>query len=411
VPCLPARAGGSASARDHPARSPAALSPPPASPARRGRRKIIYAVTEDWYFCSHRLPMALAAQALGCEVIVATRVDRHGEIIRGHGFRLVDWKLDRRSTHPGREGRALAQLVALYRRERPDLVHHVAMKPVVYGAIAARLAGVPAVLNALAGLGAAFIANSRLAQQRRRALLALFRRLLDRPGSRLLVQNEDDRALFLEQEIVAAERVALIPGSGVDTERFRPSPEPAGVPVAVLAGRMLWDKGVGEAVEAARLLAARGVALRIALVGRPDPANPRSIAEATLRGWVAEGLVEWWGQRDDMVEVWRDAAIGLLPSYREGMPKSLLEAAACGRPLVATDVPGCRALVTPGVDGLLVPPRDPAALAAALETLARDPLQRRRLGAAARESIAARFSDAEIRRQIADLYREMLALA
>jgi glycosyltransferase involved in cell wall biosynthesis len=179
----------------------------------------------------------------------------------------------------------------------------------------------------------------------------------------------------------------------------------------VLAGRMLWDKGVGEAVEAARLLAARGVALRIALVGRPDPANPRSIAEATLRGWVAEGLVEWWGQRDDMVEVWRDAAIGLLPSYREGMPKSLLEAAACGRPLVATDVPGCRALVTPGVDGLLVPPRDPAALAAALETLARDPLQRRRLGAAARESIAARFSDAEIRRQIADLYREMLALA
>jgi glycosyltransferase involved in cell wall biosynthesis len=371
---------------------------------------LLYLVTEDWYFCSHRLPMALAAQALGCEVIVATRVDRHGDVIRGHGFRLVDWKLDRRSAHPVGEGRALAQLVALYRRERPDLVHHIALKPVIYGALAARLAGVPAVLNALAGLGAAFIAPSRLAHHRRRALLAVFRRLLDRPGSRLLVQNEDDRALFTAERIVAAERIALIPGSGVDTERFHPVPEPDGVPVAVLAGRMLWDKGVGEAVEAARLLAARGVALRIALVGRPDPANPRSIAEETLRGWVAEGLVEWWGQRDDMVEVWREAAIGLLPSYREGMPKALLEAAACGRPLVATDVPGCRALVTPEVSGLLVAPRDPAALAAALETLAGAPERRRALGAAARQIAVARFGDDEIRRQIRDLYRDMLAL-
>jgi glycosyltransferase involved in cell wall biosynthesis len=395
-----------------PGRGSAALPETDAARAlsKSGRPKIIYAVTEDWYFCSHRLPMALAAQELGWEVVVATRVDRHGDEIRRHGFRLVDWRLDRRSAHPAREARAVLQLLALYRRERPDLVHHVAMKPVVYGALAARLAGVPAVLNALAGLGAAFIAPSRLARQRRRALLAVFRRLLDRRGSRLLVQNDDDRALFLGAGVVTPERVALIAGSGVDTDRFAPSPEPAGVPVAVLAGRMLWDKGVGEAVEAARLLRDRGIALRIALVGRPDPANPRSIPEATLRGWVEAGLVEWWGQRDDMAAVWREAAIGLLPSYREGMPKSLLEAAACGRPLVATDVPGCRALVTPGVDGLLVPPRDPTALAAALAELAASPARRATLGAAARQAAVERFSDRVIRRQIQALYRDMLGL-
>jgi glycosyltransferase involved in cell wall biosynthesis len=381
------------------------VTPPPPDAGRR--RKIVYAVTEDWYFCSHRLPMALAAQAMGWDVVVATRVDRHGDEIRRHGFRLVDWRLDRRSANPAHEARAVLQLAKLYWRERPDLVHHVALKPVLYGALAARLARVPAVVNALAGLGAAFISNSRRSRHLRRALLLAFRRLLDREGSRLLVQNEDDRALFLGQRIVAPERIALIPGSGVDAARFQPMAEPEGVPVAALVGRMLWDKGVGEAVEAARLLKTRGVALRVALVGRPDPANPRSIPEATLRAWQGEGLVEWWGHRDDMVEVWRQAAIGLLPSYREGMPKALLEAAACGRPLVATDVPGCRALVRPWVNGILVAKGDAAALADALATLAAAPAMRAQMGAAARDLILAEYSEERIRAQIQALYREM----
>jgi glycosyltransferase involved in cell wall biosynthesis len=299
------------------------------------------------------------------------------------------------------------QLVNLYRRERPDIVHHVALKPVLYGALAARLARVPAVVNALAGLGAAFISNSRRSRHLRRALLLAFRRLLDRKGSRLLVQNEDDRALFVDARIVGPARIALIPGSGVDAARFAPMPEPDGVPVAALVGRMLWDKGVGEAVEAARLLKARGVALRVALVGRPDPANPRSIPEETLRAWQDEGLVEWWGHRDDMVEVWRQAAIGLLPSYREGMPKALLEAASCGRALVATDVPGCRALVRPWLNGVLVAKGDAAALADALATLAAAPAMRAQMGAAARELVLAEYSDERIRAAIQALYREM----
>jgi glycosyltransferase involved in cell wall biosynthesis len=380
---------------------------PPLPDAASRRRKIVYAVTEDWYFCSHRLPMALAAQAMGWDVVVATRVDRHGDEIRRHGFHLVDWRLDRRSANPAREANALLQLVNLYRRERPDLVHHVALKPVLYGALAARLARVPAVVNALAGLGAAFISTSRRSRHLRRALLLAFRHLLDRHGSRLLVQNEDDRAFFVAERIVQPERIALIPGSGVDAARFAPMPEPDGIPVAALVGRMLWDKGIGEAVEAARLLKARGVALRIALVGRPDPANPRSIADEALRAWQDQGLVEWWGHREDIVEVWRQAAIGLLPSYREGMPKALLEAASCGRALVATDVPGCRALVRPWVNGVLVAKGDAAALADALATLAAAPAMRAQMGAAARELVLAEYSDERIRAAIQALYRDM----
>jgi glycosyltransferase involved in cell wall biosynthesis len=384
----------------------------------RRRPKILFVVTEDWYFCSHRLPMARAARDLGCEVVVAARVDRHGDAIRAEGFRLAPLqRLDRRSADPLRETAAVRELYALYRRERPDLVHHVAVKPVLYGALAARLAGVPAVVNALAGLGFVFAAATPAARLLRPAVTSAFRFLLDRPGSRLLVQNEDDRAFFAGSGLVAAERIALVRGSGVDIARLAPMPDPAAadavgnIPVAALVGRMLWDKGVGEAVEASRLLRRRGIALRLALVGRPDPANPRSIPEETLRGWQSEGVAEWWGHRGDIAEVWRQASIALLPSYREGLPKALLEAAACGRPMLAADVPGCRELVRHEANGLLVPVRDPAALANALARLADDPALRRRLGAAARRTVEGEYAEAAVAGAVQALYREMLGNA
>ncbi|HEY0524988.1 MAG TPA: glycosyltransferase family 4 protein [Stellaceae bacterium] len=388
-----------------------------AAAQRRPRPKILFVVTEDWYFCSHRLPMARAARDLGCEVVVATRVDSHGEAIGAEGFRLVPLRrLDRRSADPLREAAAVRELYALYRRERPDLVHHVALKPVLYGALAARLAGVPSVVNALAGLGFVFASATPAARLLRPAVTSAFRFLLDRPGSRLLVQNEDDRAFFAGSGLVAAERIALVRGSGVDIARLAPTPDPAAadagaVPIAALVGRMLWDKGVGEAVEASRKLRQRGVALRLALVGRPDPANPRSIPEATLRGWQAEGVAEWWGHRDDIAEIWRHASIALLPSYREGLPKALLEAAACGRPMLATDVPGCRELVRHEANGLLVPVRDAAALADALARLAADPALRRRLGAAARRTVEGEYAETAIAGAVQALYREMLGNA
>ncbi len=370
---------------------------------------LIFVVTEDWAFWSHRLPMARAARAAGFAVAVACRVGAHQERIEAEGFRVLPLRhLRRESLNPWIEARAVLELTALYRRERPALVHHVAMKPVLYGALAARLAGVPAVVNALAGMGFVFTATSLKAAVLRPAIITAFRLLLNRPNSRVLVQNDDDRALFVERGLVQAGRVVLIPGSGVDTGAFVPVPEPQGVPVALCVARLLWDKGIGELVEAARLLRGRGVKLRIQVAGDRDPANPRVISEDVVRGWMAEGVVEFLGRRDDIAALTAASHIAVLPSYREGMPKSLLEAAACGRPLVTTDVPGCRALVEDGVNGLLVPVRDAASLADALERLALDPALRARLGREARRQAEETYSEQAVGRAVVALYRSIL---
>ena len=373
----------------------------------RDKPVLLYLVTEDWYFWSHRLPIARAARAAGWDVMVATRVAKHGERIRREGFRLVPIGLRRRSLAPWPEAAAIAELARLYRRERPDLVHHVAMKPALYGSLAAALTGVPAVVNALAGMGYVFTSSEVKARLLRPLIRTAFRWLLDRPNSRLILQNPDDIAA-MTKGTVTAERVALIRGSGVDTQIFRPREEPGGTPVAVMVSRMLWHKGAGELVEAARLLRRRGVPLRVVLVGPPDPDNPASIPERQLRDWDASGDVAWWGERSDIAEIWAKGQIAVLPSHREGLPKSLLEAAACGRPMIAADVSGCREIVRDGLTGLLVPPRDPESLADALERLARDPGLRRRLGAAARDLVERELSEEAVVAQTLALYRSLV---
>ena len=370
--------------------------------------RLLYLVTEDWYFCSHRLPVARAARDAGAEVVVATRVTAHGEAIRAEGFRLVPLAWRRGSHAPLAELRAIAEIVRLYRRERPDLVHHVALKPVIYGSLAAALAGVPHVVNALTGLGALFIGSSARTRLLGALARAALRPLLNRAGGRVILQNADDRLLLEERGLLRHDRVALIRGSGVDTARFTPTPEPDGPPVAVLVARMLRDKGVGEFVEAARLLKARGVAVRMQLAGPTDPDNPASIDEATLRQWHAEGILEWLGPVTDMPSLWARSHIAVLPSYREGLPKALLEAAACGRPMIATDVPGCREIVRADDTGLLVPARDAAALADAIARLAGDAALRRRLGARARAVAEAEFSEDVVVRETLALYRGLL---
>lgn len=366
---------------------------------------LLFLVTEDWAFWLHRVALARAARDAGWTVVVACNCTAHRERIEAEGFTVAPLPLRRRSLHPLRELRTIAAIARLYRRVRPDVVHQIALKPVVYGSIAAWLAGVPAVLNMLAGMGYVFISDEPKARLLRPALKAAFKRLFGRPNTRLVVQNEDDRAAFAK--VMAAERLHLIRGSGVDTGQYRPMPEPEGVPVAVLAGRMLWDKGVGEAVEAARILKRRGVPLRLALVGPPDPDNPRCIPESQLRAWNEEGAVEWWGPQEDMVAVWRRASIGVLPSYREGLPKVLLEAAAAGRPMVSADVPGCREIVRHGENGLLVPVRQAGPLADALQRLVEDPALRARFGAAGRRFVEAELSDAAVIRQFLGLYERM----
>jgi glycosyltransferase involved in cell wall biosynthesis len=372
------------------------------------RPKLIYLVTEDWYFLSHRLPVARAARDAGFEVVVATRIGDGRAAIEAEGFRVVPLKWKRGGWNPFAELCAVAAIYSLYRRERPDLAHHVAMKPVLEGSLAARLARVPAVVNALTGLGYLFIGRGGPARVLGPLVRRALKSLLARGANwRVVMQNPDDLDALVERGIVRRDSAVLIPGSGVDLARFKPAPEPAGKPAAALVGRMLWDKGVGELAEAARLLRARGAALQVRLAGPEDPENPAAIPRATLEGWVREGIVAWTGQVKDVAALWRDTAIAVLPSYREGLPKALLEAAAAGRPMVAADVPGCREIVRHGETGVLVPPRDAPALADALERLAGDPALRQRLGAAARRLAEQRFGEAAIAAATVDLYRAL----
>jgi glycosyltransferase involved in cell wall biosynthesis len=357
------------------------------------------------------MTLARAARDEGFRVVVATRIGAQAGTIAREGFRLVAIRLRRGLRNPVSDLLALLDLLGVYRREHPDIVHHLSLKPVVFGSIAARLARVPVVVNALTGLGLLYSGSAGAAGLLRGPVSAVLR-LLSRKRAWTIVQNSDDLAALRAARIGDADRTVLIRGSGVDLRRFSPMNEAAGVPVAAMVSRLVGLKGVTDLVEAARLLRSRGVALRIALVGSPDPDNPTALTHEEIRRWVAEGAVEWWGQRSDIRAVWSEAAIAVQPSRGgEGIPKSLLEAGACARPLVTTDVPGCRELVQDGVNGLVVPPQDPPALAAALERLAGDPALRRRLGAAARATVEHEHADIAVAAATLALYRRALGAA
>jgi glycosyltransferase involved in cell wall biosynthesis len=377
----------------------------PAAPPR-----LLFLVTEDWYFCSHRLPLACAARDAGFDVAVATRVTAHGERIRAAGLRLIPLGLRRSGRNPWRELMSIAEITRLYRAEKPDIVHHVALKPVLYGSLAARIAAIPSVVNALAGMGYVFTSGKLSARLLRPLVTLAFRLLLKR--GRIILQNPDDRAALLKAGVALPEQITLIRGSGVDTAHFTPVPEhDAAVPLVVLPARMLWDKGVGEFVAAAHMLRDEGLAARFMLAGERDPDNPAAIPAAQLETWRATGIVEWHGRREDMARLLAQSHIVCLPSYREGLPKALLEAAASGRAIVATDVPGCREAVRHGVNGLLVPARDAAALADALRRLLTDAALRREFGQRGREMAEKEFSVEKITAETLALYRKMHSLA
>jgi glycosyltransferase involved in cell wall biosynthesis len=368
---------------------------------------LVYLVTEDWYFLSHRLPMACEAQRAGYQVHVATHVNMQGAEIEKHGFTLhaLDWR--RGSFNPFDLVSIVRQVRALYRRLRPDLVHHVALQPSLIGSLAAL--GLPVMrLNALAGLGFGFTSGSVKARLIRPALSALLRDLLKGPQSAVLVQNPDDRDAITALG-VSAESVFLIPGSGVDVEAFKPLPEPAGAITAAFAGRLLDDKGVRVLIAAHDILSRLGVPLKLKIAGERDPANPASIPAAEVETWKSRAGIEVLGHVSDIRQVWAGSHIAVLPSRREGLPKSLLEAAACGRAIVASDVPGCREIARAGVNALLVPPDDAAALAAALERFARDPQMRKTFALAGRRLVENEFSSARIGRQTVALYDRLLA--
>jgi glycosyltransferase involved in cell wall biosynthesis len=377
-------------------------------PGHAARGRVLFVANVAWFFASHRLPLALAARRAGYDVHVAANPDGADPIVAS-GLPFHPLPVVRSATGIWNDLALLRSLADLYRSLRPELVHHVTLKPVIYGSLAARGTGVPWVVNAVSGMGTLALASGARAHVRRAVVRPLLRLGSNRDNVRVIFQNPEDRADYVAAGVVQPDRAVLIPGSGVDLDLFRPSPEPSGVPVVMLPARVIYDKGVGEFVEAARLLRARGIVARFVLVGGLDPHNATEVAADTVQQWVADGIVEWWGHRADMAAALREANIVCLPSYREGMPKALLEAAAAGRAIVTTDTPGCRDCVEPGRTGLLVPPRDAPALAKALQSLLSDGARRAAFGAAGRALAERSFGlDMVIDRHL-DLYRSLLA--
>ena len=373
------------------------------------RPKILFVVAEDWYFWSHRRPIATAAVQNGYDVFVATRVGNCGQKIIKAGFRLVPLRLNRSSYSLFHEFRTVSELRSIYRREKPDIIHHIALKPILYGSMAALGNRGVQVINAFAGLGYLVSSPSFKARALKQVLWKMFRFLLNRPNSFLLLQNTEDRDLLVAEVGVRPEKTTVIRGSGVNVNEFQTTGEVPGTPIVLLSSRMLWIKGVSDFVEAAKLLRGRGMHARFVLAGDTDPGSPGAIPREKLQEWQNAGPVEWWGHQQSMPRMLQQAAIVCLPSHGgEGVPKALIEAAASERAIVATDVPGCRDIVRHGKNGLLVPPKNPAALADAIAQLLNDAPLRAEMGRRGREIAVKEFSEERVIQQTLALYRKLL---
>jgi glycosyltransferase involved in cell wall biosynthesis len=370
-------------------------------------RKLVFIVTEDWFFASHFLPMARAAHELGLSVAVVTRVRSHREAIEATGARVIPLEAERSSLNPMTAGYAAGQLAAILKAENADMVHCIALRSILVGGFAATMAGISRRVFALTGsglLGARADLTGRLA---RRAVRLLVRGLETRQTRYLFENTDDPRLLGLDP---AGPNITIVGGAGIDPTMLQPSRLPPHPPLKVaVVARMLWSKGVDLAVEAVRSARASGAAIELSLYGAPDPSNPKAIPEKTLKAWDAEPGIAWHGATRDVGAVWREHHVACLPSRGgEGLPRTLLEAAACGRAIVTTDVPGCRTLVRDGLEGRVVPADDAASLERALKALANDPDLTARMGEAARARVLDGFTERDVMDGIKRLYASML---
>ena len=358
--------------------------------------KIILAANTDWFLYNFRHALMHELRAQGYEVLLVSPPGKFVSRLQAEGFRWLPWKLEPHSVAPWRELLSFLHIAQIYRLECPDIVHHHTIKSVLYGSLAAALVGVPAVVNTISGRGYVFLGQGWQPRWIRWLIAPFYRYALRVISSAVIFENRADRQFFRDADFVLPERAHLIEGVGIDPQRFAPTPEPDEPILVLMAARILWAKGVGVFVEAARLLHQR-MTLRMVLVGDPDPTNPASVDEAILQAWQREGVIEWWGWQQDMERVYPQSHIVALPTmYGEGVPTTLLEAAACGRPLIATDLPGCRAVVKDGQTGFLIPPNDPESLAQAIERLAHNPDLRACLGSAARDLALEKFTREQI---------------
>ncbi len=369
--------------------------------------KILLVANTDWYLFRFRLLLAKHLRSQGMEVAFVSPAGSYSGEIEANGFRWVEWYVGRQTINPFGELKSILSLIRIFQNERPSLVHLHTIKPVLYGSLAARFVKLSAIVRSITGRGYIFLGRDMRAKFLRPLVKGIYRLMLNADSGATIFENQTDRQFFLDESLIRPDRSVVIEGVGVDTDDYPLLSEPEGAPSVLMAGRLLWDKGVGVFVEAARLLKQK-MDVRCILVGEVDPGNPASIELEVVQNWVNEGVVEWWGWQADMHVAFAAAHIVTLPSLGEGIPTILLEAASCGRPIVATNVPGCRDVVQDGVNGLLVPPNDPERLASAWAQLLLNPSLRSKMSRQARMLAEQRFSSKHIIAQTLNLYLDLL---
>lgn len=373
------------------------------------QKTLLFVVNKASFFLSHRLLLALEAQKKGYHVRVATPLDDDVVKITEKGFIHHSIFMNRSGSNPFQEPRALYSLYTLYKELKPDLVHHITIKPVLYGSIAARMAKVPAIVNAIPGLGHVFTEKGFVAAIRKNVVISVYRAALKHKNMKVIFQNTENYKLFLGKRLVNDSNSIIIKGSGVDINEYYPEPEPAqGLPLVILASRMLYDKGVGQFVDAARLINSENIVARFALIGDSDSGNPNSIPVSVLTSWHNEGYIEWWGHRENMPEVIRMSNIVCLPTYYgEGVPKVLIEAAASGRPIVATDIAGCREIVKDGKNGILVREKSVPDLVKAIQKLVNNAGLREEMSLMGRKLVVEYFSSDKVIVDTISVYQDL----
>ena len=372
-------------------------------------KRLLFVVTEDWYFVSHRLYMATVAVKAGYKVALLSRTSSYQELIEESGIEVINWSLNRKSRNLISEFKAFREISAVIDRIKPDIVHSVALKPILYSALQLKRKNTYANIYALGGLGFVFSSSKLKAQILRSFLVIILRWVLGGERVRVILQNPDDFNLLLRLKVITNNKTRLIRGVGVDTKLFSPSPKLHDKPIVLLPARILWDKGIADFVEIANRMKSYEVDVRFVLVGDPDPHNPESVSIFQLEEWLEKGVVEWWGHKKEMQNIYQQAAIVCLPSYREGLPKSLLEAASCALPIVTYDVPGCREVVIDGINGFLVPLKDENALLNAIKKLLDDTSLCNQFGQAGRELVIREFSQQKIASETKQIWEEVLS--